>query len=1313
MSNKAKAFNHHTWKAIGKFISLFTLWALIAPPITLWAQTAGEGAIGGTVTDSTGAAIPNATVTATNAATNVATTRTSSGSGAYLIAPLPPGTYTVQVSASGFKTLKQENLDVVALGTLGLNPVLSVGEATETVTVTAAPPVLNTTDATVGLVMENSTYSSLPLQMNNAQRDPTAFASLAPGTQSGTRLPIVGGTSNYLGQLYLDGMPAETINQQGDNRLVSQAVSVDAVDQFQEVTSTPPAEYMGAGATNFTMKSGGTRYHGQASDFVRNTIFDAWAFTQKAAMTLTATGQVIPAPKPPEHQNELSLSIGGKVPHTGEKLFFFFAYDKFYSRRGANPAAYTVPTTLERTGDFTELNGGVGTGGLTGEGANNPPLIFDPTTNGCVGNVCTRQPFMGVKNGIPTYNVIPAADISPIAQAMQSFLPAPSNPSILTGNYVGGFPSGFNNHVEDYRVDYDVSSKQRISTVGAIGAVRYLDNYANGMPLPYTTGTIAQIFPKVFDVEDAFTINSRMTNQLKYGFTRFPQPQVNESAGKSQYSPASLGITNVPTGQESLLFPGASFGSTGATGLTITSGTTKVVGTAETAWDGSLGGADSIQSVVPSTYAVVDNFQWVKGQHTLTFGFSYEWEEVNSAIPVGYTTGVSLSYNSNATAQYTSAANTLNSSSGLSYASYLLGAVGGQPSIGLDPVNETGGRYHVASPYAEDNWKINPKLTLDFGLRWDYFPPFHEVKDRWSFLNPNLTNAITSTPGEMQFAGNYGGAGVSCGCSTPVSSFWKNFGPRVGLNYAVDDKTVFRAGGALIFSQAGGVGGRGGNAGGTGQLGFNISANGNPEVTTGAGAAPSFYLNNGPAWMANGLANTDFLGKGFPFATPPPPSAASQTLNTGNYLTGTGNAVANAGGVSFADFYFSGRAPEFIFWNAGIQRSLTKDMTVSVNYVGDQSHFLAPAGANLRGYWSDQMDPKYLTALGAIKGTSGSPILISAATSANVAIAQGAMPGLVVPAFFQAAANANPTSSTLTLSKALTAFPQYSGVSDLWGVNSANFTYHSFQITLLQRMAHGLNFNINYTYSKNIGDDGTFRSGFNIPAAALSGGGQNWHQDRIDRSWTTTSVPQVLHAFGVWNLPFGKGHLGGNTWAGRNLAGGWQLSSIYTYSSGSPMAVTSNLCTGTNFPNQGQCMPDVVPLATSARINGSFGTGPNGTTTCNLGLVSGCQPITYVDTTKFKAPATNGSIYLIGDAPRTQALNLRNPGTQDVDAALHRSFNLPKEFGSIVLEVDCINVWNKVTMNGPAVSFGANGFGTIGGASANARDFQFAGHYNF
>jgi|GEM_PF-214342 len=1352
MTHKANQSHRVFSSAIVAAFCILTLVSVLLAPVTLKAQTGGEGSMTGTITDVTGAAVADATVTATNKATNVSTQRTTSGSGTYTISPIPPGIYSVEVAARGFKTLRQDNLAVNALNPLSYDPVVTLGEATETVVVTSAPPVLDTSNATVGLVVENTTYAALPLQMNNAQRDATAFASLAPGAQAGTRVPIVGGTGNFLGQLYLDGMPAETINQQGDNRLVSQGVDLDAVDQFQVITSTPPAEYSGAGATNYTMKSGGNKYHGQVSDFVRNTSFDAWSFTSKwltkggndpatgaayppcspvattttvGATTTTYAPRATCQKKPAEHQNELSVTFGGHVPHTANKLFFFVAYDKFHSRRGANPSLFTVPTTLMNQGDFTELNpGGIGNGGFTGlvgdpsAGGKNPALIFDPTSNSCVGTVCTRTPFQALKNGIPTYNVIPASYISPITQKMASFLPPPSSPGAVTNNYLGGVPSGFDNNVEDYRVDFDLSAKQRLSTIGAMGAVHYLNNYSTGgtgagaygfLPLPYTAGTIANIFPRVFDVEDTYTINDHLINQAKYSVTRFAQPQTAATDGLTQYEPSAFGITNVPAGQAATEFPGASFGQTGGVTTTLT------------AWT-QQGTAASTQSVVPTTYAALDNLQWIRGKHDITVGFTYEWEQINSQIPVGASSLVELPFNSNSTAQYSVDpktklfTNQLSSSSGNSYASYLLGAVGGSPSLGLQQaVAETGGRYRLAAPYVTDNWKVNNKLTLDMGIRWDYFSPYHEVKDHWSFLNPNLTNNATGTPGELQFAGNYGGAGVSCNCRTPVQTYWKNFGPRIGLVYALDEKTIVRVGIARVYSQAGGVGGRGGNAVGTGQTGFNQSANATPESIVGATAGPSFYLNNGAAFTGKGLANTDLFGKGFAFPTAPMQNAAAQTIFTGNYLNGAGG-IATPGGVTFADFYISGRAPEFTFFNAGIERSITKDMTLSINYVGDQSHFLS-TGGNVRGYWANQLNPIYLAALGPLlDSTNSKALLVSPANPANVQKAQQVMAGINIPTYFQtAAASTNGTASTLTMAQGLTAFPQYSGVTDIWGSNVANLSYHSLQITLMQRLSHGLSFNVNYTYSKNIGDDGTFRSGFDIPAAALSGGGHDWHQDRIERSWTTVSAPSVLHAFGVYELPFGKGHMGGDSILMRTLAGGWQISGIYTYGSGTPSAIISNHCTATTFPLQGQCMPDTVSGATSARINGSYGSGPSGTTACNLGIGPGCSKsaVSYFDASKFSKPATTGNVFLIGNSPRTQPLNLRNPGNQNLDASVHRSFALPKDIGTFVFEVDCLNVWNKVTFSNPGNTFGSASFGQIGGIANSPRDFQFAGHLNF
>jgi hypothetical protein len=667
---------------------------LLTGASALRAQTGGEGTINGSVTDATGAVIPNAKVTATNAATHISTTRTSSSAGFFVIAPLPPGIYTLEVAASGFKSVRQEHLSVNALGVLSLNVALTTGEADQTIVVSAAPAVLNTTNATLGTVMENETYANLPLQMNNAQRDPTAFAALSPGTQAGARVPVVGGTGNFLGQLYLDGLPAETISQQGDNRLVSQAVSLDAVDQFQIVTSTPPAEYQGAGSMNFTMKSGGAKYHGQVSDFIRNTIFDAWCFTCKAATVKNSAGANVPAPKPYEHQNEFSASVGGFVPFTEKKMFFFAAFDKFHDRYYVSPSLFTIPTTLMQSGDFTELSG-----------AGNPAILYDPTTTTCAGSTCTRQPFQGVKNGVATNNVIPASYLSPIAQKMQSFLPAPTNPTATTSNYLGSIAKGFDNYVIDARVDYDLSAKQRISGVLAMGTVNYLNNYGSPyIPGPYIGGDLANIYPKVFDVEDTYSITDRLTNQFKYGFTRFFQDIHNATQGVTAWSAPTMGITNLPGGQASEEFPGASFG------------TTSAFGTVQNGWTGNSN-AVATQLTTPNNFTLVDNLQWLKGKHSITFGISMQWQQINNSNPATYTGVLTLPYNAFSTAAFAANSNALTTGTakvpyGYSYASYLLGAVGGTPSIGLQPVSEEGGRYRPISPYIEDTFKVGSWTSL-------------------------------------------------------------------------------------------------------------------------------------------------------------------------------------------------------------------------------------------------------------------------------------------------------------------------------------------------------------------------------------------------------------------------------------------------------------------------------------------------------------------------------------------------------------------------------------------------------------------------
>ena len=1284
-----------------------------ALPGALQAQTAGEGSISGTVTDSTGAVVSNAAVTATNTATRVSTERSSDRAGLYTISPLPVGTYSVTVTAKGFKVLKQENLIVDALSEGVFNPVLSVGATTETVTVTTAPPVLDTESPILEGTLENHDYAALPIVMGTAAaRDPTAFAVLLPGAQAGSRTPLIAGLSNYQGYLYIDGVPSETINQQGDNRMVSLGMSIEAVDQFQITTSVPPAEYMGAGASNYTMKSGGHDYHGQASDFVRNTILDAWNFSQKEATVKNAAGATIPAPKNIEHTNEMSGSVGGRVPHTGNKLFFFVAYDKYHSRLNDTPGQLTIPTLQEEQGDFSQL-----------ADANNDPFIYDPASNSCTGSVCTRTAF--TYNG--KNNVIPPGRISPITQKMESFMPnypgSPNanlsgniNTAVLNNNYLGTQVGGKDSHLYDWRVDYDWTPKDRLSSVGAMGQFVYLNNYGSPyLPLPYAVGDFATIVPKQYNIEEVHTFTDHLTNQFKVGYTRFYMPITNPTDGVTQYDIGTFGVTNLPTGQAGREFPGVSFSTSAATTINPTTWTTN-------------SNSASTQLTIPNNYALVDNVQWLKGKHLFTFGMTYQFEGLNNANPATFTGVLSLPFDQYATANYASGSSAIDTkSTGYGYASFLLGAVGATSSgttgisLPLQNVATIYSRIKAIAPFAEDTFKLTSKLTISYGLRWDYLPPLHEKFSHFTFLNPTATNSATGTLGALEFAGSYGGPGVSCGCNTPLITYWKNFGPRLGIDYALNDKTVIRVASGIVYSQGGGTGG-GRTSGGPGAsngagqaLGFNTTAQAVGDTLSGAGAGPSFYLSS---------SNSSLFGAGFNYPAAPTPGAASTILNTGNYLNSS-NAVVTAGQMGYDDPYAGGRAPMYTFWNAGIERTLTKDITLQINYVGDEAHHTWDSGAqNARGYWNNEPNPLYRAMLGSVNGVNSKgstvSILTAPATSANIATLNAAMAGLPNPAFFIAAANAAASNSNLTIQQMLTAFPQYSGLQDGWGgAFVENYSYEAIQATVSQRMAHGLSFNFNFTFSKNIGDDGYFRSGWPIPASAIDGHLHAYKQDRIDRSWTTTSAPYILNTYAVYQLPFGKGKIGGDNWLVTQVAGGWTVSGVYQYSSGGPFGVTwssgGQCANGYTTLNAYTCMPSLTSgYSGSPRINGKFGSGPNGYVFANA------SNIKYLDINAFSQPAnisttSNSAQYLIGNAPRTAAYGLRSPGNQTDNLSIRRAFPFLHEKMAFVLQADCSNFLNKMIWGGPGGGWGVGSttFGEVSAPGTSPRDWQMSGHVTF
>src|SRR5579872_930063 len=350
-------------------------------------QAGGTGSIQGTVTDPSGAVVANASIEAINVATGIKTGRKTTDAGFFVLSLLPAGDYNVTVTATGFQTMTQTHIVVDALAVVGLELNLQIGAANQSITVDTSPTILKTDDAALGSSVGNNVYDSLPLAMNGAARDPSAFAGLASGVSNystqaaGPSTGSFNGGQTYQNEVYIEGLPLTSAGTESDTRNLTFGVSVEAVDQFQVETNGAKAMYEGQGVSNYVFKSGTNQFHGGVFEYFRNTDFDARGF-----FALTT---------PIEHQNEYGVTIGG--PIIKNKLFFFGNYDGYRFVSATPPGFQTIPTGPERAGDFSAF----------------PQLIYDPQSATGTG---ARTQFPG--------NVIPASRISKVAQSFQSYLPA-------------------------------------------------------------------------------------------------------------------------------------------------------------------------------------------------------------------------------------------------------------------------------------------------------------------------------------------------------------------------------------------------------------------------------------------------------------------------------------------------------------------------------------------------------------------------------------------------------------------------------------------------------------------------------------------------------------------------------------------------------------------------------------------------------------------------------------------------------------------------------------------------------------------------
>jgi Carboxypeptidase regulatory-like domain len=1262
------------------------------------AQLSGKGEIKGTVKDPSGAVVANATVTATNVSSGVSTTRTSNGSGEFDISPLDPAIYTVSVAATGFEKLTQNDLHVNALEVANYSPVLTVGSSSETVTVTSAPPQLETSNATMGATMEQEMYSALPIEMgaygNPDQRRATDFAFLMPGVQGNntngnptTNTGIVNGSGSRgaVSDVYIDGVPFVRAGGNGDPRYVWTAMSVDAVDQFQVQTTGYSAIYEGQGIQNYTIKQGGKALHGSVYEFFRNTALDTWGFFGP-----TNLDPITKLPKKPsEHSNEYGIDLGGPLVPFGNwknKLFFFGNYNGF-AYTAVNPTQLTFPTLAQQAGNFQGvLTNGVVTSAqlLTPNGAG----IYDPNTQttctanngakpcryrygyGPGGTVSATNPGGGLiqcsANPQSCVDIIPSSEFSAVALKMQSFLPSGIGNG-LSNNFTAPNPTGLKNWSTTDRIDFVVSSKDTLTMLAAIGrqASRNPQSQTtagrNVGPVPYNWGQTFAPKTAVGVIEETHIFTPNIVNQFKYGYARYNGPTF-DADELPAYAASTMGIGNLPVGAAHDAFPITTFAGTNA----------------PTNWAGN-----GPNVTIAENYTVLDNVQWVKANHTITIGGQIAWMLYNTVSATGGSTPLTLS---NAVTEteglnnaFTAIANT-----GASYASFLIGQID-KPSFTtfLHPV--FGARFRAISPYIQDNWKVTNKLTLDLGVRYDFFPSVTEANNDGSFFNPNLANPVTGINGALQFTGS--GAGT-CNCSTPVNNFKKNIGPRIGLAYQLDAKTVIHSSYGVMFTHGNAVGG---SASSLGTLGFSTAPSFSPSgslLSTAPLTAASGYAI--PAYtVATGVASGPAFGTGF---------------------TNTTGFTASPSGMGYADPYLGGRAPEYINWTFGFQRQWTSALTSSITYVGSQGHFLPADGSNARGFYADQLDPKYLSLGAKLSDTAAAETADCAALS------------LPCPSNFL-------TSQQLNV--ALKPFP-FQSVSDSFGY-VVNSNYNALQATLNMRSSHGLTFMANYTWSRSIDDGGTFRTGYAIPAGTIAGApNQSYAADRIERSVSTSNQPQHMVMTGVWELPLGKSVLAGNA-VERAILGGFKFSETLQAFSGSPLAITGSSCQ----TNQAQstCAPTLNPnFSGPARINGKWGQGITAANTAAISYIApsvggttavGVAPTT-APTGPFISPVApsgqqsllNGPFapsFTFGNSPRTAPYNLYGMGNYDLDIALVRSFPLHiTEATRFDFRAEMYNVTNHTHFLVASTAVGNAAFGQVtNDTGSKGRQVQLSARISF
>jgi hypothetical protein len=1138
---------------------VFLLSSLLLAAASLHSQTT-NGSMEGTVTDQNGGPISGASVTARNLDTGLTQATVTTESGLYSLPNLPPGRYSLTVEAPNLKKYFQEGITVSTGTAVALNILMQLGAVSESVTVTADATQIQTTTSEIGATVEPTMVANLPLAVGGTIRNPVEFIKLVPG--------FVGSVDNNPGSNSSDDFKVNGGQEGGTDILVdgvsislvspntqwNKGVSTDAVDEFRVLTSNFSAEY------------------GQAGDGIVSLTLKSgtnelhgsgYEFLRNRSLDANSwVNNLTGSKRSVDTQNDFGATLGGpvwipKVYNGKNKTFFFFAYEGFRFRNGGTNID-SFPNGDFRSGNFAAIC----PEGFTNSGVCNnlAHQLYDPTTHAAIpGDVLTNDP-----------NFTPSKVMTNILGLL------PPAGGGLNNNVVDHSVSTTTANLYDVKIDHSFSEKHRIS-----GGFDYDDTNTGGSSdLGPIFGSHTPQSTRYARLSDNYIFSPTVVNQALFGFSRRFRGEVSNSLGLGY--PAKIGLTGV----QQFTFPCIKWGDTNYQ--------------VNNCGDSQF--ADNV-------FQINDSVSWIKGKHSFKFGGEVRMLQFN--VRRLTTASGELDF---AAAQTSSTGD----ASGLGGNSVASGLFGLSDSTSLNYGNFSGVRYKDFAMYAQDTYKFNSKLTLNYGLRYDIDLPASEAFGRFSAVDPKLPNPDA---GNILGAYTYFGSGPGRnGRKRPQDTYYKAFGPRLGFAYSINDKTVLRGGYGIYYEAL-----KEGSFADQDGLGFF-----NRQTVT--------VTNGGPTQIDNGITHI------FPVTGPLTPGGQN-----------------NQNGVILVPAN-SGRPADIQTWNLDIQRQVTSNLMVSLAYVGSKGTHL-PA----LNIIPNQVNPSFLTL--------GSELTMPSSCLAAATCPKSVAAGLTLPY----------AGFTGNINQLLRPFPQYGNFNQednsFTPDRTGNSTYNAMQLQVNKRFAQGLSFLVSYTVSKNITDADSAGPGVSGFIGTNSFIGENSYNRKAEKAVSQLDTPQSLVMSFFYELPVGRGKRYMNEGGVKDrVVGGWYVSTILSYHSGTPTEVYGN-CQGT----AGDVLFGGCNLTgAGARVNIVPGIRQTNKSNFNPGTEPFWNPAAFTPATNCASSATTCTF---GNEPRSLG-TARSFGGRNEDFTIGKKTHLIGEKALIDFQASFFNIFNRHIYSTPSNVFG-------------------------